>query len=156
SLEVLRNWLADDGLLYIEVPNVEQEAARKMRGRIFHYGHIFNFSPWTFRAAAGLAGFEEHPDSRTRYADQTLGFFRKGEAIGQGAAASRENALAISAAMKAHNDRLLPRPANQSAFGGAVSSISTRLSEIIAARRFGSPREIADHFADRLRQKAVP
>jgi SAM-dependent methyltransferase len=154
SLKVLRDWLTDDGILYIEVPNVLDEAARKVRGRIFHYGHIFNFSPWTFRAAAGLAGLEELPGSLTRYAEHTMGFFARGGAIAQEAARSAENAARVAEAMAGHNARLVPRPQGGNAVGRGISTTSTRVWEMIAARRFDSPRAIADHFAERLARSA--
>jgi SAM-dependent methyltransferase len=153
SLKVLRNWLADDGILYIEVPNTRAEAAQKMRGKMFHYGHIFNFSPATFRAAAGLAGFEELDQSFQRYGNATCGFFKKGEAITPAEARNPDNARIMSAAMKAHNTRLLPEPESQSAIGRGVSSVKVRLSEIFAARRYPSPRAIADHFAGLLKRE---
>jgi SAM-dependent methyltransferase len=155
SLKVLRNWLADDGVLYIEVPNIRAEAAQKMRGKMFHYGHIFNFSPATFRAAAARAGFEEHPESRRRYREATGGFFTKGKAITQAEAANPDNARIMSAAMRAHNTRLLPEPENQSAIGRGFSSVKRRLSEIVAARRYTSPRAIADHFAAQLKREVA-
>ncbi|MCP1337948.1 class I SAM-dependent methyltransferase [Futiania mangrovi] len=59
SLERLASWLAEDGVLYVEVPDIVGYAATKSRGNIFHYGHIHNFSAWTLRAAAGRAGLAE-------------------------------------------------------------------------------------------------
>ena len=156
SLKVLRNWLSDDGVLYIEVPNIRAEAAQKMRGKMFHYGHIFNFSPATFRAAAALAGFEELALSRQRNANATSGFFAKGRTITQAEAANPDNARIMSAAMKAHNTRLLPEPESQSAIGRGFSSLMLRLSEIMAARRYTSPRAIADHFAGLLKREVAP
>jgi SAM-dependent methyltransferase len=155
SLKVLRNWLADGGVLYIEVPNIQAEASQKMRGKMFHYGHIFNFSPATFRAAAALAGFEEHPESLQRYRNTTCGFFAKGRAITQAEAANPQNARVMSAAMRAHNTRLLPEPESQSAIGRGLSSLIRRLSEILAARRYPSPRAIADHFASLLKREVA-
>lgn len=151
SLATLRNWLADDGLLYIEVPNIRAEAAQKMRGKLFHYGHIFNFSPPTLRAAAALAGLEQHPDSQRLHADTTLGFFRKGRAITHAEAANPENARIMSEAMRSHNTRLLPAPEKQSAIARGVASVTSRLSEIVQARRYPSPRAIAGEFANLVR-----
>lgn len=46
---------------------------------MFHYGHIFNFNPWTLRAVAGLAGLIELPETADRSAGTTSVFFRRGE-----------------------------------------------------------------------------
>lgn len=151
SLATLRDWLADDGLLYIEVPNIRAEAAQKVRGKLFHYGHIFNFSPPTLQAAAALAGLELHPQSRRLHADMTLGFFMKGRTITHAEAANPENARIMSAAMRAHRSRLLPAPEKQSALARGVASITSRLTEILRSRRFASPRAIADDFAGLVR-----
>ncbi|MBX3577083.1 MAG: class I SAM-dependent methyltransferase [Rhizobiaceae bacterium] len=150
SLAVLRGWLADRGILYIEVPNILFDAAHKRRGAIFHYGHIFNFSPWTFRAAARRAGFEELPASFQRYGTTTSGFFAKGQAAEPGDVKSPANGERVRDALARHHVRMLPEPDNGSAIARGVRSVGARLSKIVAARRFSSPRQIADHFAARL------
>lgn len=150
SLTTLRGWLAGEGLIYIEVPNILHEAAHKMRGRIFHYGHVFNFSPWTFRAAAGLAGLAEDPRSAERFSGQTLGFFRPGAPIAREAARSPRNAARVAEAMRRHNASLLPAPQHRTVIGRGLGSVGARLSEIAAAALHSSPRGIADHFARRL------
>ena len=61
------NWLTPDGLLYVEVPNIEVDCRSKSRGRMFHYAHIFNFNPWTLRACAGLAGRGRSARDRARF-----------------------------------------------------------------------------------------
>jgi len=70
-LAMIAAWLAPGGTLYVEVPNIETYAREKSRGNMFHYGHIFNFNPWTLRAAAGLAGLDERADTRARCAGTT-------------------------------------------------------------------------------------
>lgn len=154
SLKVLREWLTDDGILYIEVPDLIDEARRKVRGRIFHYGHIFNFSPSTMRSAAARAGLEELVQSAARYGDVTAGFFKKGRETTPDEARSDDNAARVRAALATHNARLVPDPERGNALTRAVSTASARLHEIVAARRFSSPRAIADHFAQRLARGA--
>ena len=68
-LSLLSSWLEDDGVLYVEVPNIFSYTKLKSKGNMFHYGHIFNFSPWTLRAAAGLAGLRECDRSAERSAE---------------------------------------------------------------------------------------
>ncbi|MDX8395787.1 MAG: hypothetical protein R8K22_05160, partial [Mariprofundaceae bacterium] len=58
----------DDGLLYIERPNIGAPFATF--GRLFHFAHIYNFTPDTLVALANRCGFEkvesfkndDHPD----------------------------------------------------------------------------------------------
>lgn len=56
ALSCFRRWLAPDGLLFIEVPNIE--GVQKQRGNLFHYAHVWNFSPATLKATLSRAGFE--------------------------------------------------------------------------------------------------
>ncbi len=56
ALTCFKQWLAPGGLLFIEVPNIE--GVQKQRGNLFHYAHVWNFSPSTLKAALSLAGFE--------------------------------------------------------------------------------------------------
>ena len=150
SLTALREWLTDDGLIYIEVPNILFDAAHKRRGSIFHYGHIFNFNPWTFRAAARLSGFEEHPASIVRNVQMTGAFFRKGRHIDPSEAQNPENAMHVRNALRRHHMRILPEPDNASALARGVSMLRMRISERVKSRRFVTPRQIADHFAARI------
>ncbi len=148
SLKVLKRWLSDDGILYIEVPNIDRDATHKMRGKIFHFGHIFNFSPWTMRMTALLAGLEETPDSARKNAGATSGFFRK--ALISSAPrdiVNRPKAQFTHSALIDHQKRPVPRPDEGTALGKAVSTMKLRLSEIAAARKFDNPGEIAEHFA---------
>ena len=77
-LAMIRDWLATEGVLYVEVPNIEEDCRVKSRGNLFHYGHIWNFNPWTLRAVAGLAGLEELDATRERSVGTTGVVFRSG------------------------------------------------------------------------------
>lgn len=56
ALSRLREWLVPDGLLVVEVPNVEStyHAPRKR----FHIGHLYNFNPDNLTRLAKARGFE--------------------------------------------------------------------------------------------------
>ena len=68
ALMAIRNLIRDDGYLYIECPNVAGPFATF--DRMFHYAHIYNFSPNTLVALAKKCGYEvvrsfkdeRHPD----------------------------------------------------------------------------------------------
>lgn len=68
ALTQIRSLLKDDGLLYIECPNIGAPFATF--GRMFHFAHIFNFTPATLIELARKCGFEvvkqfkadDHPD----------------------------------------------------------------------------------------------
>ncbi|MCF7821337.1 MAG: class I SAM-dependent methyltransferase [Mariprofundaceae bacterium] len=68
ALTQIRGLLRNDGLLYIECPNIGAPFATF--GRLFHFAHIYNFTPATLIALAKKCGYEvvkqfkadDHPD----------------------------------------------------------------------------------------------
>ena len=68
ALTQMRGQLEEHGLLYIECPNIGAPFATF--GRLFHFAHIYNFTPNTLIAMAAKCGFEvvekftneAHPD----------------------------------------------------------------------------------------------
>lgn len=151
SLKVLKRWLSDDGIIYIEVPNIDRDATHKMRGKIFHFGHIFNFSPWTMRATAMLAGLEEDAESAKRNSGTTCGFFRKAVISSTpGDIVNRPKAQYTHSALIDHHKRAMPAPDEGSAITKAIATMKLRLNEMLAARKFDRPGAIAEHFAESL------
>ena len=68
ALTHMRGLIKKDGLLYIECPNIGAPFATF--GRMFHFAHIYNFTPATLIALAKKCGYEvvkqmkpdDHPD----------------------------------------------------------------------------------------------
>lgn len=58
NLRMVSGWLAEKGTLYVEVPDFEHYCRTKTPGKIFHYGHIYNFDHETFEIMIRLAGLE--------------------------------------------------------------------------------------------------
>jgi hypothetical protein len=58
NLRMVSQWLNDTGTMYVEVPDFERYCRAKTPGRMFHYGHIYNFDHSTFEFMLGLAGLE--------------------------------------------------------------------------------------------------
>lgn len=153
SLKVLHGWLGDEGVLYIEVPNIEADGQNKMRGTLFHFGHIYNFNPLTLRLAAGLAGFEEIAASSARLAGTTGAFFRKTSAPVTVAGDLAANAARMQAVMQGHNGRVLPAPKEGTVVGRFVSTFGKRLKERLQARRYKDQRAVADAFKASLQSR---
>lgn len=82
-LSMLAGWLTPRGVLYIEVPDINEMCARHSVGNMFHFGHIFNYSPSVLRIVAGLSGLVELDATRARCADSTSVVFVKGPALAQ-------------------------------------------------------------------------
>ena len=140
-LNLLSNWLKDDGVLYVEVPNIFSYTKLKSKGNMFHYGHIFNFSPWTLRAAGGLAGFVECDETAERCADSTGVFFKKAEKkINARHALNLENAATVLSVINAHNQHGAS-VAKKSKF---VGKNLTRIEETFSSYRLGTPAKIGE------------
>jgi SAM-dependent methyltransferase len=50
------DWLAENGTMYVEVPDFGEYCRRKSPGRIFHYGHLYNFDADSFGQLVARAG----------------------------------------------------------------------------------------------------
>ncbi len=101
-LEMIAEWLTPDGVLYVEVPNIESYCALKSKGRMFHYGHIYNFNPWTLRAVAGLAGLVEVPATIARSSGTTGVFLMRGERLLPEAAINPGNGEHVAELIRTH------------------------------------------------------
>lgn len=152
TLATLRDWLAPDGVLYVEVPDIQSEAAVRVRGRLFHYGHINNFNPVTLRALAGRAGLAECPATAARCAGRTGIFLRRADVTAPEPALLAANAALMRKVMADYNGRLIPRPPEQSALVRLVVRLRQRLRDVIAGARLRTPGAIAADAARRLRQ----
>ena len=143
QLRRVARWLSGDGVLFVEVPNIEVYCRVKSRGGMFHYGHIFNHSPWTLRAAAGLAGLAEDPRAAEACAGVTGAVFRRGAPIAPEAVRNATNAAHVAALIERHygegfDERRPWRP---------LEKLGRRIEETISAARAGRPKEIGREVA---------
>ena len=143
----IAHWLTSDGLLYVEVPNIETYCREKSRGRMFHYAHIFNFNPWTLRTCAGLAGLTEAPETARRSAGTTGVFFRReGSAACSTPTDNPENALHVREMIRAHyagdfEKHRLAKP---------FVKLASRAEETLTGLTLGSPAAIGESVARNL------
>lgn len=150
SLERLRGWLKPGGMIYIEVPDIEADARNKLRGRLFHYGHIYNYNPVTLRHVAARAGLVEAPATAARCAGRCAGFFVAGEGGLVATEALARNADRMRAEMAAHNRRTLPAPQEGTVVGRFFRTMAARLREARAGARLKTHRAIAEAAAAEL------
>ncbi len=148
TLGQISKMLSNDGILFVEVPNIESYCKYKSRGGMFHYGHISNFSPWTLRAIAHQSGLEELEYCRSTQANTTSTFFRKGYVNNYNNALNRANAIRVKAALDAHEfqKHSLQDITHKLTRKGLLRTQET-LRAIIA---FGSPCRIGERYAHRL------
>jgi len=147
-LAMIAGWLAPGGTLYVEVPNIETYCREKSRGNMFHYGHIFNFNPWTLRTAAGLAGLAELPATAARSADTTGVFFARDPATAPATAtANPENAAHVREMIRRHHAGAFRRGKALKPFVKTAQRIEEMLSGLMA----GTPRDIGARTARNLK-----
>lgn len=150
SLERLKGWLRPDGVIYIEVPDIESDARNKLRGRLFHYGHIYNFNPVTLRHVAARAGLVELPATAARCAGRTGAFFTAGDGGLVPIEALLRNADRMRSELAAHNRRTLPAPKEGTVVGRFFTTMGARLREARAGARLKTHRAIAEAAAGDL------
>ena len=153
SLERLRGWLRPGGVLYVEVPNIEADACNKVQGRMFHYGHIYNYNPVTLRHVAGLAGLIELPQTAARCAGTCGVFLVRGEGGQLPEAQLRDNAKLMQDRMQEHRSRRVPKPLEGSALGQFLRRLGQRWREARAGRRLRSHGAIAEAAGAALAEK---
>ena len=146
-LAIIAAWLTPGGRLYVEVPNIETYAREKSRGNMFHYGHIWTFNPWTLRAAAGLAGLEELPETAARCRDTTGAFFRRGRTLPAGEAANPENGARVLDLIRRHYAAEFRRGKTTKPF----AKLGARVEETVTGAFLGSPRAIGTRLARGLK-----
>ena len=142
-LAMVRAWLAPGGVIHVEVPNIEEDCRVKTRGNMFHYGHIWNFNPWTLRAVAGLAGLEELDATRERSAGTTGVVFRSGPVRAATDFVNPENAARV-------RDLIARHYAGGFREGKAVKplvNLTARIEEALSGLLAGTPRDIGEKMA---------
>ncbi|MCU0881203.1 MAG: class I SAM-dependent methyltransferase [Hyphomonadaceae bacterium] len=138
-LECFQRWLAPGGMLFIEVPDTQ--GVQKQRGNLFHYAHVWNFTPRTLVAMLARGGFAPLAGERT---DTTsIIFVRSGKSTSPASAQDR-----------AHADAMRQQLLEDQSAGAYLASgaplrrrwarLKRNVDEIITAGRFGSPRAMAD------------
>ena len=143
----MTRWLAPQGLLYVEVPNIEMDCRKRSRGRIFHYAHIYNFNPWTLRTCAGLAGLTEAPETAERSADTTSVFFRREASAAQLTTPENpENARRVLELIRAHYAGAFGRGRATKPF----VQLAHRVEETLTGLALGSPAVLGASIARNL------
>jgi len=139
----LRSWTADDGVLFIEVPNVE--AACIAPAHRFHFAHFYNFSRDTLTGLGRRAGFEPLQTTTSPDGGNLISVFR---AADEGAAAADpENYRRVAAAIRAHTT--LKYYCSAFPYTGPVGRLRSYVADRRAAAGCHTPKEVLDTLIDR-------
>ncbi len=110
---------------------------------MLHYGHVFNFNPWTLRAVAGLAGLEEAAETAARSAGTTGAFFRRGVVLPESAALNPENGERVRELIRRHYAGTFRRRKAVK----LLSKLAARVEETMTGLTIGSPQSIGSKVA---------
>ena len=144
-LGAISHWLAPEGLLFIEVPNIVGVA--KQRANLFHYAHIWNFAPHTLKGLLARAGFAPVPGENLD--GTSLVFARTRVAGGMQAAAGpdcwRNPDLVAALRRQLDEDQSgTAYLASGAPFRRRWARLLRNIDEITTARRYPGPRAMAD------------
>lgn len=148
SLRAVSDWLADDGLIYVEVPDIERMMKHHGAKKLFHYGHIWNFSPTTLAATAALADLSPVWIGQGMRGAAVGAFLRKDPAAQPAFDAAKGEALRSD--LLAFQGRGL----GLSDFTKVLKKGARFVGETSATRGFASPKSMAEHAVARMRRTA--
>ena len=140
--QVLRRihaWLAEDGVLFLEVPNLS--ATRKQVGNIFHMAHIWNFTPETLLLLAWQCGFVPVEGEDTRHTSLILRKRRNGDVAPVGAGPELAENLVRQMATEAQPLAYL---VSGKPFKRRLARLLRNIDEWRVCRRHASVRDMAD------------
>ena len=135
----LRSWLVNDGVLLIEVPNVE--AVCIAPGHRFHFAHFYNFNRGVLDALGRKTGFEPVSVTTSPDGGNLISVFRAVERA-QPPRFDAANYARVAGMMKAHTG--MKYYLSSSPYLGPVSRLRRYLADRRVARGCGTPREVLD------------
>jgi 2-polyprenyl-3-methyl-5-hydroxy-6-metoxy-1,4-benzoquinol methylase len=134
----LRRWLSDDGVLVVEVPNIE--AQREAPITRFHVAHLFYYSPDTLSAMAAAAGLGVRDVSLAADGGTITGLFTR-QATGASFASPDTYRRTRDVVRRHTNTRYYLSPTPYARMG---QRLAVYVRKQMAARRASSAREILD------------
>ncbi len=144
-LLMIREWMSEESVLYVEVPDIEHMCRYHNTGNMFHYGHVYNFNHWTLRAVARIAGLTEIPRSASACHGQTKVFLKKCRPH-LGKLENRQNASAVKSLIGKHYAREYRKGKLTKPF----VKVYNHLEETVSSANKSS-RQIGDNVASVLR-----
>jgi SAM-dependent methyltransferase len=137
-LSRLRGWIADDGVLLIEVPNVE--AVCIAPSHRFHFAHFYNFSRAVLEGLVQKAGFEPVQTTTSADGGNLIGVFRA--AAPQRAPVDAANYARVAGTVKGHT--ALRYYVSPSPYAGPVNRLRTYLADTRAAQGCETATQVLD------------
>lgn len=138
-LSHLRTWIVENGVLYIEVPNVEARCIAPSHR--FHFAHFYNFNQTTLEALGRKAGFEPVHTMTSPDGGNLISVFR----AAPGPTPARidpENYTRIAAIVRRHTT--LKYYCSRYPYAGPLGRLRTYLTDRRAIARCATPTQVLD------------
>ena len=142
-LSRLRGWMAEEGVLLIEVPNVE--AVCIAPGHRFHFAHFYNFNRDTLEALGRKAGFEPVQTTTSSDGGNLISVFTA-VAQPQPPRFDAANYRRVAAVVKGHTS--LNYYGSASPYAGPFSRLRTYLADRRAAQGCETPKQVLDKLIE--------
>jgi len=133
ALRYIHGLINDGGMFYVECPNLTGPFATY--GRMFHYAHIYNFSPKTLQAMAEQCGFEL-VESFTGDSDADINMLFRKVALKEQSVSLPGNADWVRSRIKKYN--ALSYHARPAYLSKRARKVSSYLMEYMQAKDFVS------------------
>jgi SAM-dependent methyltransferase len=142
-LSHLRGWMSDEGVLLVEVPNVE--AVCIAPGHRFHFAHFYNFNRDTLEALGRKAGFEPvHTTTSSDGGNLTSVFTATAHAPPPRFDAA--NCRRVAAVVRGHTS--LKYYGSACPYAGPFSRLRTYLADRRAAQGCDTPKQVLDKLIE--------
>ena len=135
----LRSWITENGVLLIEVPNVE--AVCIAPGHRFHFAHFYNFNRGALEALGRKTGFEAVSITTSPDGGNLISVFRAVDRA-QPPQFDAANYARIAGVVKSHTE--MKYYLSSSPYVGPVNRLKSYLADRRAARGCGTPRQVLD------------
>jgi len=143
----LRSWIADNGLLLIEVPNVEARCISP--GHRFHFAHFYNFNRATLEALGRKAGFEPVQTWESPDGGNLISVFRAAKEP-LPTEVDSANYVRVATAVRGHTT--FRYYCSTSPWVGPLSRLQTYLADRGAAQGCDTPRRVLDKLINGAQQ----
>jgi SAM-dependent methyltransferase len=143
-LSRLRTWLADDGRLLVEVPNIEARCIAPSHR--FHFAHFYNFNRATLEGVGRKAGFEPIKTTTSPDDGNLIAVFRRSTAPIDSEVDSR-NYRRVRDVVKKHT--MFDYYGSSAPYAGPIGRLRAFLTDRRATRGCQTPREVLDALINR-------
>ncbi len=143
-LTTLRTWLTEEGLLLVEVPNVEATCIAPEHR--FHFAHFYNFNRDTLEALGRKAGFDPVHTTMSPDGGNLISVFKRVPGCSR-ITGLEGNYQRVAERVRTHTAAayyLSPRP-----YAGAVGRLRAYMTDTTAARGAHTAKEVLDGLIKR-------